>query len=172
MITAETVGNWLISTPAGVLLLSAAGSLLGLGVLRLSNYAFIFLRQGRRAWNYREFRRGYEVGFIAGVLAVKRDPFETVLYAAYRISRLLVSLASLLIFIVIFAAALPAAGSPALTVTTFLSGMFAFIAVRFVYEEYIHIRHLFEMACSTIIDALKAQREITSNDDGEDQPSS
>ena len=56
MITAETVGNWLISTPAGVLLLSAAGSLLGLGVLRLSNYAFIFLRQGRRAWNYREFQ--------------------------------------------------------------------------------------------------------------------
>ena len=46
MITAETVGNWLISTPAGVLLLSAAGSLLGLGVLRLSNYAFIFLRRG------------------------------------------------------------------------------------------------------------------------------
>lgn len=165
MTTLSEVGDWLISEPIGVLVLGAAGSLLATGVLRFLKYSLSILRQGRMAWSYREFKRGHEVGFIAGAFSVKKDPFEASLYIGYRIARLLIALTAFLSMLVVFSAALPGQGSIALTGTTFFSGMFAFLAARLGYEEYAHIRHLVDMSCSTLRMVRESQNDIVSEDE-------
>ncbi len=98
-----------------MLLLGAAGSLSAHVILKSVPYVRELISKGTNSWNKRESRRNHEIGFTSAILISNENIFETTLYIAYRIARLLVFLSITLLFSIVFVAMLPSAGTPALT---------------------------------------------------------
>lgn len=155
----DEIVRWLMSSPIGVVVLGAVGSLLAIALLRLAKAIINLASKGKGKWRDREYRLGYEAGAVTGYLTVKKDLIILTSYLTWRAVRFVGLVGLCILTAILFLAALPSASYPALTVTTLLLSIGFFLLARLAYEEYRHLYHCVEPLFRPMMDEIASIRD-------------
>lgn len=153
-----TIANWLKTSPLGVIVLGAMGSILAILLLRLVKFLLKTFGLGISRWRKREYDQAWRIGVVTGYLKATEDTTLAIYFMAYHLSRVVVSSLVTLVMFMLFYSLLPSSG-PMLRVGTFLAATAFFLAGRWVYEEVRRIRVIYMHEIHPIVEKVRKRKE-------------